>query len=53
MTPMGSEKGQAAVEYALALCLVLVVLLWAPEALLSGLSGYFGQITSLLALPVP
>lgn len=50
---MEAEKGQAAVEYALALCLVLVFLVWVPEMMLSGLSGYFGQITSLLVLPVP
>lgn len=47
------EQGQAAVEYALALCLVLVLLVWVPQNMLAALSAYFGEFTSLLTLPVP
>lgn len=50
---MMNSDGQAAIEYALALFFMVVLLIGVPDMVLGGLASHFQEIVSLLALPIP
>ena len=47
------STGQAAVEYAVGLCFVVVILSTVPRAVLNALSVHFQEIVTLFLLPIP
>jgi Flp pilus assembly pilin Flp len=47
------DSGQALTEYAVLIAVTVTALLGIPDLVLSALSEYYTEITSLLCLPVP
>ena len=50
---LGEEKAQATVEYALIVIVTAGLLIGISGMVLSGLSRYYSDVTSVVCLPIP